>query len=190
MSHIEMKDGQPIYWFDGRTPKKTHVGPDGVPVEQKLTAKPWRPFISPAGNVYQLDLSPAAASRNVNGAHGIQRIQRKLNAGHIPADECPMATGRLPIGLRKEGDAPCDGYVTPEGMPMQKGGQAPCTHAKRIIDARVAAHRKKSADWDRVFKKDESRILDLMMKREEREARAEAAAQAAAPAPEGTRRRP
>ena len=171
MSHVETRKGQPIYWFDGKTPKRTITGPDGLTRDLKMTAKPWRPFINGAGSVYQLGLTCAAADRNIHGANAVQVIRRKLSKGHVPADECPVVTGRMPSGLRHDDDKKCDGYENENGFPIQQPNKPPCIHAQRIIDARTKAHNAKSDEWNKAFAGTGNKMLELMMKREEREAK-------------------
>jgi hypothetical protein len=178
MSRIEIHKGQPIYWFDGKTPKRTRIGPDGIPVEEKLTAKPWRPFVKPSGAIIQLDLTCAAADRNIHGANATKRLREKIKKGFLPADECPIVTGRMPSGLRQPDDGDgCPEYISPDGAPLTLSNKPPCKHVLRVAAVREKAHKTKSAEWDKLYKSGDSKIVELLMKREEREARAELAAE-------------
>lgn len=170
MSRIEVREGQPIYWFDGKTPKRKRKGKNGVPVTEKLPAPPWRYAVKPSGHMIPLSLTSAAADRNVHGAAAVNRRTKKIEQeGFIWADECPVATGRLPAELRQKDDRICQGYVNDEGRPIQGPRDQVCKHVARIIQARTAAHTEESRDWNERFKSDNNRMLEALLRREERE---------------------
>jgi hypothetical protein len=169
MSRIEITDGQPIYWFDGKTPKRKRKGKNGVPITEKVPAPPWRYMIKPSGSIIPLSLTGAAADRNPNGAAAVNRRTKKLAAGFLWADECPIATGYMPRELKRKDDKPCAGYLNEDGRPIQGPADQVCVHAQRIIEARAAAHGAEAADWNERFKRDEHRVLEALLRREERE---------------------
>lgn len=169
MSRVEIKDGQPIYWFDGKTPKRNRKGKHGIPVTEKVPAQPWRYAVKPSGHIIALSLTGAAADRNVNGAAAVNRRIRKDSAGFLWADECPIATGRMPMDLRRPGDKACTGYVNEEGRPVQGPKDQVCEHVRRLIEARTATHEKMTAEWDERFKRADHKMLEILLRREERE---------------------
>lgn len=125
----------PIYWVDGRTPKR-EINVDGVIRTERVPAKPFRKFVNLAGNVIFLDLTEAAGQRSRTD-YSVKRVEKKLAAGFVPFDECPLATGRLPASLVKDGDEKCAEYVDENGFPIQIPNRVkPCPHLQRLIDVR------------------------------------------------------
>lgn len=180
MSRVEIKDGQPIYWFDGKTPKRNRKGKNGVPIVEKLPATPWRYAIKPSGHVIALSLTSAAADRNVHGAAAMNRRIKKDAAGFLWADECPIAAGTMPRELRQPGDKPCEEYVNDDGKAIQGPKDKVCKHAQRVIDARVAVQAAAAKVWDERMKRPDQRMLEVLLGREERELEREERAAAGA----------
>lgn len=170
MSRIEVREGQPIYWFDGKTPKRKRKGKNGVPINEKLPAPPWRYCVKPSGHVIPLTLTSAAADRNVHGPAANNRRTKKIEQeGFIWADECPIATGRMPADLKKPDDQPCQGYTNEDGRAIQGPRDQVCRHVARLIQARTAEHAEHARDWNERFKTEGNRMLEVLLRREERE---------------------
>ena len=125
------------------TPKiKRKRQSDGAVVTEHVTAKPFRRFVNSKGDVVQVCMTAGAADRNGNSPYANHRIRTKMRDGFVPADECAMANGQLPPGLRRKGDKPCEGWVDEYGMAKRVGSPRkpvePCEHTQRIIEARKA----------------------------------------------------
>jgi len=126
------------------------MGPDGVPVKEKLSPIPYnRKVVDPAGNVVTLNLATGYTIRAKNNPYGIQIMAEKLKAGFLPYDECPVATGRIKPGPKQ---AACTETFSKEKC---------CPHLADVIKARQAAHKKKQDEFMQSFKTNNERMLEV-----------------------------
>lgn len=145
-------DGEPIYWYDARKgqPKKRRTGPDGRVIVEKFPQGPFRRMVNVGGDIISLMVTAAAAG-SPTSAYAVRRVRSKLAKGFLPADECPLATHRMPKDLKRPGEEPCAEYFDQAGLPTRLPDRPPCPHVQRIIDVRQAAKAAEAKQFETAF---------------------------------------
>lgn len=151
MARRNLNARQPAKNIGASPPTRKHMGPDGVPLVEKLNPIPFsRKVVSPDGDVVMLSLANGFTIRGFKGNdYGVQKWEEKLAAGFLPYDECPVATGRIP------GDSPCKGKFSNDEC---------CPHMEKVMEARRAVHRKEQQERDRKSATNQDRMLSLLEK--------------------------
>lgn len=149
----------------GDEPKhKWVMGPDGVRVKVKMNPNRLvRRMVHPDGSTYELSLSTGWQINKLHSEenkYGMSKLAEKLRKGHLPYDECPVATGRVPAA---KGDKPCPGKFDNDHC---------CPHIEQIMEARTAAHTRKQDEFAQSMQTSQDRMLKLL----ENQARAAASA--------------
>lgn len=174
---LDTTGGTPIWWCGGskRRVYSRTVNEGGIRATEQLPNGPYRAFVTPAGHVINMSLTSGASNLQVNAAEAQGRVQRKLRAGFLPYEECPMATQRMPSDLieRKGGrvsDSPCKEWIDESGFSKPRSRHDCCPHLQRVIDYRRARHEELGEKHAERFKTNPEKMLEVLMQRELRDA--------------------
>jgi len=137
---------------DGEPKHKWVMGPDGVRVKVKQNPnRLTRRMVGPSGKTYELSLSNGWEINSLdseNNKYGRPKLAEKLKQGHLPYDECPVASGRVPAADKN--DRPCVGKFDKDHC---------CPHIEKIMTARKAAHEAREREFAASMETQNDRIL-------------------------------
>lgn len=139
---------KPKFLTGAPPPTRKITRPDGTIVTEKINPIHCkRKYVDPAGFVNEHSLSTGDTLRNRNAEYGVFIHNLLISKGFLPYDECPLATGRVPIA---KGDKPCTGKFS---------DQQCCPHMEAIIAARKAQHTEHEADFARGMATNQDRMV-------------------------------
>ncbi len=132
MARRNLNARQPAKNIAAGPPTRRTMGADGVMVTEKICPIPFgKKMLALDGSVVFLPLANGYTIRGFKGNdYGVQKLEEKLSVGFLPYDECPLATGRVPVAA---GDTPCRDA---EGRPKKFSDAECCPHIKAIAKTR------------------------------------------------------
>lgn len=165
MARRNLNERQPAKNIAAGPPTRRTMGPDGVMVTEKLCPIPFnKKMVALDGSVVTVPLANGFTIRGFKGNdYGVQKLEEKLAVGFLPFDECPLATGRVPV---TDGDKPCRGA---DGRPAKFTDAECCPHMKNVIKARREHYK---AEKHPLYKAQESSTDRLIQAMEEQVAQA------------------
>jgi len=161
---VDKDTGEKSYWLPrrGKIDGIRVVGVDpetGIKMKHIFPIGPSIPMVKPCGAIVQVMLSNGAA-----GSVKPHIIPRKIGQGFVRADQCPMANGSMPKGLRDADDGgECDWARNDAGAVVTRGRFVePCKHVIAIKVARERRHAKISEQYGKAYRSEESKQLEQM----------------------------